>query len=608
MVVATTANGDVATVGRDSSRNTIVSSVAARERYLVTRFVRAGARVSIAGFFLLAANQALQTAAADGDTETLSFHHLHTNEKITVTFKRDGVYDQAALKKLDWFMRDWRKEKATHMDPHLFDLLWQVYRDVGATEPIQVVCGYRSPGTNSMLRARSRGVAKFSQHINGQAMDFYIPGVPLSKVRAEGLRLQRGGVGFYPTSGSPFVHMDTGNIRHWPRIARSELKKIFPNGRTVHVPSDGKPLRNYALALADVERRGAIPSGTSLEAARESGIITASQEQKAEQPHRKPTVLAKIFSKRKGADKSDEPASKPAAATFTVASVTPPEPAIAPRDVPLPAARPAAANPVVVAAVVPKPRPQQIKTYVTASLPRNIFDKRVVWQGAFESEDAPPAPPTAQQQAPFDIASADPAPTGSTAALGYATESEVPAATHARPMGSTLPRVQASEAKIIPASNTPLPVERPHVTAMASSGQRLDDPWLRAAMLTPSVRFMTATRLGSVDQRWQTYLLDRPAGALEMTFSTDPQPGMVADRFQGSAVVFLATATFTPRMEQVEYVASIARAESAPSESAQSDRARPEPRRHASKHEKPGALRQALNYLEGILSPAHARP
>ena len=90
-------------------------------------------------------------------------------------------------------------------------------------------------------------------------MDFYIPGVPLSKLRAAGLRLQRGGVGFYPTSGSPFVHMDTGNIRHWPRIARSELLKIFPNGRTVHIPSDGKPLRNYALALADVERRGTVP-------------------------------------------------------------------------------------------------------------------------------------------------------------------------------------------------------------------------------------------------------------------------------------------------------------------------------------------------------------
>ena len=122
------------------------------------------------------------------------------------------------------------------MDPHLFDLLWETYREVGASEPIQVICGYRSPGTNAMLRARSNGVAQFSQHINGNAIDFYIPGVPLATVRAEGLRLQRGGVGFYPTSGSPFVHLDTGTIRHWPRIAREELVKIFPDGRTVHIP------------------------------------------------------------------------------------------------------------------------------------------------------------------------------------------------------------------------------------------------------------------------------------------------------------------------------------------------------------------------------------
>ncbi len=597
MVVATAANGDVVVVGRVSLRNTIVSSVAARERSRVMRFVRVGARVGIAGFFLLAANDALQTAAADGDTETLSFHHMHTGENITITFKRDGVYDQAALKKLDWFMRDWRKEKQTHMDPHLYDLLWQVYRDVGATEPIQVVCGYRSPGTNAMLRARSRGVAKFSQHINGQAMDFYIPGVPLAKLRAAGLRLQRGGVGFYPTSGSPFVHMDTGNIRHWPRIPRQELVKIFPNGRTVHIPSDGKPLRNYALALADVERRGAIPSGTSLEAARESGVITASQEQEAEQPHRKPTLLAKIFH-GKDADTDEGVAAKPAETPVAVASVSPPAPA----TVPLPAARPAAATPVVVAAVVPKPRPQQIKTYVTASLPSNIFDKRAVWHGAFEAEDA--APPPAQQQAPFEVASADPETTGSASALGYATEQAMPAVTRARPMGVTRPHVPAAEAKITPTPKAPLPVEKPLVAAMASVGQHFDDPWLRAAMLTPSVRFMTATRIGGVDFTWLTYLLDRPQDALEMTFVADPQPGLLADRFEGSAVVFLATTTFTP---QVEYVASLGRADATPSESARSDRARAEPRRHASHQEKPGALRQAFNYLQGILSPAHAR-
>ena len=226
---------------------------------------------------MLGASNALQNASAEGDTRTLSFHHVHTGEDITITFKRNGRYDDAALKKLDWFMRDWRKEKSTRMDPHLFDLLWEAYREVGATQPIDVVCGYRSPETNSMLRRRSNGVAQFSQHINGQAMDFFIPGVPLEKIREVGLRLQRGGVGFYPTSGSPFVHMDTGTIRHWPRMTHDQLVKVFPDGRTVHVPSDGQPLRGYALALADVERRGGRPSDTSLEAAREAGVVSGSR-------------------------------------------------------------------------------------------------------------------------------------------------------------------------------------------------------------------------------------------------------------------------------------------------------------------------------------------
>ena len=275
-------------MGRHNSRKIAVAVGAWRERTLVLSLARAGARLGVAGLLLIGANNSLQNAVAEGDTRTLSFHHVHTGEDITVTFKRDGRYDEAALKKLDWFMRDWRKEQETHMDPHLFDLLWEVNRDVGGKEPIQVICGYRSPGTNAMLRRRSNGVAQFSQHINGNAIDFYIPGVPLAAVRAEGLRLQLGGVGFYPTSGSPFVHMDTGTIRHWPRIAREELVKIFPNGRTVHIPADGHPLPGYALALADVERHGAVPSETSLEAARAAGVITAGQEQVAARAQAQP--------------------------------------------------------------------------------------------------------------------------------------------------------------------------------------------------------------------------------------------------------------------------------------------------------------------------------
>src|SRR6202040_359812 len=125
------------------------------------------------------------------------------------------------------------------MDPHLLDLIWEVYHEVGAKEPIQIVCGYRAPATNAMLRRRSSGVARFSQHTLGKAIDFYIPGVSLEQLRHAGLRMQRGGVGFYPTSGSPFVHLDTGSVRHWPRMSSEQLARVFPDGRTVHVPTNG---------------------------------------------------------------------------------------------------------------------------------------------------------------------------------------------------------------------------------------------------------------------------------------------------------------------------------------------------------------------------------
>ena len=71
---------------------------AAREHFLVTSLVRLGARLGMAGLFLLTASNALQTAIAEGDTRTIiSFHHVHTEENITITYKRNGRYDEAAL-------------------------------------------------------------------------------------------------------------------------------------------------------------------------------------------------------------------------------------------------------------------------------------------------------------------------------------------------------------------------------------------------------------------------------------------------------------------------------------------------------------------------------
>jgi uncharacterized protein YcbK (DUF882 family) len=198
------------------------------------------------------------TAAATGasaQTRSLKLYNLHTKEKAEIVYKRGGRYDQAGLKKINVILRDWRRNEPTKMDPRLLDLVWEAYRQSGARDYIQVVCGYRSSSTNSMLRSRSRGVAKKSQHTLGKAMDFYIPGVPLKKLRDIGLRMQGGGVGYYPRSGSPFVHMDVGNVRHWPGISRQELARVFPNGKTLHVPSDGKPLPGYSQALASYKAR-----------------------------------------------------------------------------------------------------------------------------------------------------------------------------------------------------------------------------------------------------------------------------------------------------------------------------------------------------------------
>ncbi len=202
---------------------------------------------------LLALLPILSSVSAQAETRTLKLYNTHTKERVEVTFKKNGRYVPSGLREANRFLRDWRRNEMTNIDPKLLDLVWEVYQKVGAKQSIYVVSSYRSPATNNMLRKRSRGVAKNSQHTLGKAMDFYIPGVNLAKLRATGLRKEVGGVGYYPRSGSPFVHMDTGRIRHWPRMTRSQLAKVFPDGKTLHIPSDGKPLKGYKLALAEAK-------------------------------------------------------------------------------------------------------------------------------------------------------------------------------------------------------------------------------------------------------------------------------------------------------------------------------------------------------------------
>ncbi len=188
---------------------------------------------------------------------TLKLYFGHTGERGEFTFKRNGRYDRGELRRINHFLRDWRKNEDADMDPQLLDLVWEIYREAGARDYVHVISAYRSPKTNAMLRARSSGVANNSQHTRGKALDFYIPGVPLDKLRTIAMKTQGGGVGYYPRSGSPFVHVDTGSVRAWPRMSRQQLIALFPNGETLHLPPDGKPLPGYERAVARRQGGGA---------------------------------------------------------------------------------------------------------------------------------------------------------------------------------------------------------------------------------------------------------------------------------------------------------------------------------------------------------------
>ncbi len=210
---------------------------------------------------LAAFSIAFFTAAPSGlraEERHLELYNVNTKEKIAVTFKRDGRYIDDALGRLNHFMRDWRRDESTKMDPKLFDIIWDIHRELGSKEPVHLISGFRSPKTNAMLRKTKGGQATRSRHMTGQAADIHFPDVKVKELRNSALIREQGGVGYYPTSAIPFVHVDTGRVRHWPRLPRAELAILFPDGKSQHVPTDGKPLtkKDFTIAMADLQKRG----------------------------------------------------------------------------------------------------------------------------------------------------------------------------------------------------------------------------------------------------------------------------------------------------------------------------------------------------------------
>jgi uncharacterized protein YcbK (DUF882 family) len=181
-------------------------------------------RLSLTLLFLLMFQVTLPLLARGG-TESASsavheyrlrFYHTHTGERLDVVYRRGDQYIPEALDELDHFLRDHRTGDVRHFDPHLFDLLHDLTASLSDSRgEIDVICGYRTPRSNEFLRTRNphTGVAQHSLHMQAEAIDIRLPGIPTAELRDAALRLHRGGVGYYRSSD--FVHVDVGRVRHW---------------------------------------------------------------------------------------------------------------------------------------------------------------------------------------------------------------------------------------------------------------------------------------------------------------------------------------------------------------------------------------------------------
>jgi uncharacterized protein YcbK (DUF882 family) len=147
------------------------------------------------------------------DVRTLSFYNLHTNERLSIGYFKDGRYQTQALKKIDFILRDHRSGEIKSIQRPLLDLLFELSQQMEASCCFHIISGYRSPTTNARLRNRSKGVAGGSLHMQGRAIDIRVPGCTTRRLQQVCQDLKAGGVGYYP--GSDFVHVDTGRVRYW---------------------------------------------------------------------------------------------------------------------------------------------------------------------------------------------------------------------------------------------------------------------------------------------------------------------------------------------------------------------------------------------------------
>jgi hypothetical protein len=357
---------------------------------------------------------------------------------------------------------------------------------------------------------------------------------------------------------------------------------VFPDGKTVHVPADGTPLKNYQVALAEVQRRGGSPSEMSLTAARNAGLQTGEPGAVTRTGGR--NFLTRLLGLRSDEDE-DTDSVAPRGRQPASAAPPPVRPEIA--AVPMPRARPTQAGEFTLASastsapqkpadsgnsavavdqdraapVAPRPAepaaaPRTQVADASGAVPEEAISptgERLVWVTGPQAQSFPPRPPR-------DIDGVPPAETTASiaawasnpgqndrvptdAALAYAAnpQAEQTVSVASAPMGglrAPVPDGNATIATRRAAANSPA----------AKIAPRGMDPWLRGVVMTPSVHHsLRVATVGTQDARTLRPLIHKPRTTLAMGFSNDPLLGLTSVQFSGPAVAFLPTITYATR-------------------------------------------------------------
>lgn len=146
----------------------------------------------------------------------LNLYNIHTGESFNDVFWANGKYDLEALAKIDRLLRDHRQNQATEMKLAAIEGIYRMQKVSDKRKPLIINSAYRTQKTNTMLRNKGVGVAKYSMHLTGAALDFTVDKksrVPLKTLANYAKDYHVGGVGYYRRSH--FVHIDGGPNRRW---------------------------------------------------------------------------------------------------------------------------------------------------------------------------------------------------------------------------------------------------------------------------------------------------------------------------------------------------------------------------------------------------------